>query len=132
MERKTITSPDAPAAIGAYSPAVRIDGAGGLVFCSGQLGMDPKTGELVEGGVEAQAEQAMANLGALLEASGLGWGSVVRATLYLTDMADFAKVNAVYAKRFPNNPPARVAIGVAALPKGAAFEVDAIAVAAAL
>lgn len=129
MKRRSLQSPDAPAAIGAYSPAVHVQAAHEMVFFSGQIGMDPASGELVEGGVEAEAERALQNLEALVAASGLGLSNIVRATLYLVDMADFAKVNAIYAARFEEEPPARVAIAVAALPKGASFEIDAIAVA---
>src|SRR5581483_8640049 len=100
----------------------------GMCFLSGQVGLDPKTGELVPGGVAEQAEQVMKNLNAVLEAAGLGFGNVVRCTIYLMDMADFGKVNEVYGRYFPKNPPARATVQVAGLPKGARVEIDAIAV----
>jgi 2-iminobutanoate/2-iminopropanoate deaminase len=113
----------APAAIGPYSQAV---GAGRLVLCSGQLGADPSTGELAEG-VEAQAERAMRNVGAVLAAAGLGYGDVVKSTIFLIDMADFTTVNAVYARFFTAPFPARSTVGVAALPRGARIEIEALA-----
>lgn len=128
MKRRTIHTPAAPAAIGAYSPAVHVTGMSEMIFVSGQIGLDPKTGELVEGGVEAEAECALRNLEAVLGAAGFSLSDVVRATLYLTNMSDFPRVNGVYGARFSGEAPARVAIGVAALPKGASVEIDAIAV----
>ena len=113
----------APAAIGPYSQAV---GAGRLVLCSGQLGADPSTGELAEG-VEAQAERAMRNVGAVLAAAGLGYRDVVKSTIFLVDMADFTTVNAVYARFFTAPFPARSTVGVAALPRGARIEIEALA-----
>ena len=127
MERKTIQSANAPAPVGAYSQAVQLTSAAELVFVSGQLGMNPETGELVSGGVEAEAACAMKNLGAILESAGMSMANIVRATLYLKNMGDFAKVNAIYAAQFDGEFPARVAIEVAALPKNALFEIDAIA-----
>ena len=120
-----IKSPNAPAPVGPYSQASR---AGGLVFASGQLGLDPATGRLAEG-LEAQMEQAMRNLGAVLEAAGSCWERVVKTTIYLTDMSRFAAVNAVYARYFGAEAgfPARATIGVAALPTGALVEVEAVA-----
>jgi 2-iminobutanoate/2-iminopropanoate deaminase len=97
------------------------------VFCSGQLGLDPATGDLVEGGVEAQAERALRNLQAVLDAAGATFGDVVKTTIFLVDIADFAAVNAVYARFMPDPPPARSTVGVAALPKGGRVEVEAIA-----
>lgn len=127
MHKTPVATSAAPSAIGAYSQAVSVAAASRMVFLSGQIGLDPATGALVEGGVEAEAECALRNLAAVLGASGLGLEHVVRATLYLTDMEDFARVDALYAARFPGVAPARVAIGVAALPRGARFEIDAIA-----
>ncbi|WP_320668984.1 Rid family detoxifying hydrolase [Patulibacter defluvii] len=122
-DRRPITAPDAPAAIGPYVHAVA---AGGFAFCSGQVPLDPVSGELVGTTPAEQAEQALRNLQAVVEASGATMADVVRATVYLTDMAAFAEVNEVYARWFAADPPARAAVGVAALPKGAQVEVDAI------
>ncbi len=124
---RIISTDKAPAAIGPYSQAVAITG-GETVFCSGQIPLDPRTMTLVgEGDVEAQTEQVMTNLGAVLEAAGCGFGDVVRTTIFLKDMGDFAKVNAIYAKRFADNPPARACVEVARLPKDVLVEIDAIA-----
>ncbi len=123
MNRHAIATAGAPAAIGPYSQAIAIDD---LVFCSGQLGLDPATGALVEG-VEAQAERSMRNLVAVLEAAGLAMAAVVKTTVFLVDMADFAAVNAVYARFMPDPPPARSTVAVAALPKGGLVEIEAIA-----
>ena len=102
--------------------------AGELVFCSGQIGIDPATGALVEGGVEAEAERALRNLAAVLDAAGLGLADVAKATIFLADIADFAAVNAVYARFMPDPPPARTTVAVAGLPRGARVEIEAIAV----
>lgn len=123
MTRQAVSTTSAPAAIGPYSQGITIDG---LTFCSGQLGLDPATGELAEG-VEAQAERSLRNLGAVLEAAGLAMADVVKTTLFLVDMADFAAVNAVYARFMPDPPPARSTVAVAALPKGGLVEIEAIA-----
>jgi 2-iminobutanoate/2-iminopropanoate deaminase len=123
MTRQAIATALAPAAIGPYSQAVAVDG---LLFCSGQLGLDPATGELVEG-VEAQAERALRNLAAVLDAAGAAWADVVKTTIFLADIGDFATVNAVYARFMPDPPPARSTIQVAALPKGGRVEIEAIA-----
>ncbi|HXI81837.1 MAG TPA: RidA family protein [Verrucomicrobiae bacterium] len=123
MTRQAIQTNGAPAALGPYSQAIR---SGDLVFCSGQIGLDPATAELVDG-VEAQAERALRNLQAVLDAAGLGLDDVVKTTIFLTDVADFAAVNAVYAKFMPEPPPARSTVGIAALPKGALVEIEAIA-----
>jgi 2-iminobutanoate/2-iminopropanoate deaminase len=123
MTRQAISTPDAPAAIGPYSQAIAV---GDLVFCSGQLGLDPGTGELVAG-VEAQAERALRNLTAVLAAAGAAWGDVVKTTIFLADIADFAAVNAVYATFMPDPPPARSTFAVGALPKGGRIEIEAIA-----
>jgi 2-iminobutanoate/2-iminopropanoate deaminase len=127
MSRKVIHSDDAPKAIGPYSQAVQVP-AGTMTFLSGQIPLDPKTMNMVEGDVVAQAERVMANLEAVLQAAGLGFQHVVRSTIYLTDLNDFAKVNEVYGKRFAGAPPARATVQVAALPRGSKVEIDAIAV----
>jgi len=123
-ERRTHNSAQAPAAVGPYSHAVS---ANGLVFASGQLGLDPTTSKLVDGGVEAQARQALTNLRAVAEAAGTSLELAVKVNVYLTDMADFQAVNAIYTEFFPGDqPPARAAVAVAALPLGGVFEVDAV------
>jgi 2-iminobutanoate/2-iminopropanoate deaminase len=122
--RKVIRTDGAPKAIGPYSQGVV---GGGCVWVSGQIALDPATGALVEGGVEEQARQALDNLRAVLEAAGTGLDRVVRATVYLTDLGDFDRVNRVYATYFDTDPPARVCIEVSRLPKGAAVEIDAVA-----
>lgn len=121
--REPVTALGAPAAIGPYSHAVR---AGGLLFCSGQIPLDPESGELVPGGPAEQARRCLANLEAVCAAAGASLGDAVRVTVYLTDIDAFAEVNEVYADAFEVEPPARVAIGVAALPRGAQVEMDAI------
>lgn len=125
MDRHPISTAGAPGAIGPYSQAI---GAGRLLLCSGQVGLDPATGELVAGGVAEQAERALRNLGAVLDAAGLGFADVVKTTCFLVDMADFAAFNEVYGRFMPDPPPARSTVAVAALPKGARVEIDAIAV----
>jgi 2-iminobutanoate/2-iminopropanoate deaminase len=122
-KRHAISASGAPAALGPYSHAI---GFGDLVFCSGQLGLDPATGELADG-VEAQAERALSNLMAVLDAAGLGPADVVKTTIFLADMADFPKVNAVYGRFFPEPYPARSTVQVAALPKAGLVEIEAIA-----
>ena len=124
MTRQAIATSGAPAAIGPYSQAIAVDG---LLFCSGQLGLDPESGSLVEGGVEAQAERSLKNLAAVLDAAGLGWADVVKTTIFLADIADFATVNAVYGRFMPDPPPARSTVQVAALPKGGLVEIEATA-----
>ncbi len=124
MTRQAVSTGGAPAAIGPYSQGIAVDG---FVFCSGQLGLDPATGELVPGGVEAQAERALRNLAAVLDAAGATMGDLVKTTIYLADIGDFATVNAVYAKHMPNPPPARSTFAVGALPKGGLVEIEAIA-----
>ncbi len=123
MTRTAISTMGAPAAIGPYSQAIVGEG---LIFCSGQLGIDPATGELVDG-VEAQTERALRNLGAVLDAAGATMADVVKTTIFLADIADFAIVNAVYARYVSDPPPARSTFAVAALPKGARIEIEAIA-----
>jgi 2-iminobutanoate/2-iminopropanoate deaminase len=125
MIRDAIRTTDAPAAIGPYSQGIFTEN---LVFCSGQIGLDPATGELVDGGVEAQAERALQNLTAVLDAGGCTWADVVKTTLFLADIADFAAVNAIYGKRMPDPPPARSTFAVGALPKGARIEIEATAI----
>lgn len=121
--REPVTAPDAPAAVGPYSHAVR---AGGLLFCSGQVPLDPKTGELVGRTAAEQAGRCLENLAAVCNAAGATLGDAVRMTVYMTDIAAFSSVNEVYASFFETSPPARVAIGVAALPLGAKVEIDAV------
>jgi 2-iminobutanoate/2-iminopropanoate deaminase len=123
MTRQAISTGGAPGAIGPYSQAIR---SGDMVFCSGQLGLDPASGELVDG-VEAQAERALRNLQSVLDAAGLGFDDVVKTTIFLVDIGDFAVVNAVYAPFVPDPPPARSTVQVAALPKGGLVEIEAIA-----
>jgi 2-iminobutanoate/2-iminopropanoate deaminase len=124
--KRAIATEGAPAAIGPYSQAIEVS-SGKLIFCSGQIGLDPKTGQLVEGGVEAEAERAMQNLSAVLSAAGGSMASIVRTTIYLADMGDFGKVNGIYGRFFEGPPPARATVGVASLPRGARVEIDAIA-----
>ena len=125
MSHTAIQTPNAPAAVGPYSQAIR---AGNFVFCSGQLPLVPATGKIIEGDTAAQAEQSLKNLGAILKEAGLDYKNVVRATVYLTDLKDFQSVNAVYAKFFSAPFPARVCFEAKALPLGAKVEIDAIAV----
>ena len=121
---KIICSPNAPAALGPYSQAKL---CGNVLYTSGQLGMDPATGNLPEG-VEAQAEQALKNLGAILNEAGMDYADVVKTTVFLADINDFAAINAIYAEYFTGEAPARSCVQVAALPKGALFEIEAVAV----
>ena len=122
--KTVVSSADAPAAIGPYSQAI---GAGQLLFCSGQLPVVPKTGDLVAQDASAQARQVLENLGAVLKAGGSSYAHVVKTTVFLTDLNDFAAMNSVYCEFFPDAPPARSTIQVAALPKGAKVEIEAIA-----
>lgn len=119
-----IRTDNAPAPIGPYSQAIL---AGNELFCSGQIAIDPATGELTGNDAAAQAEQVLKNLGAVLQAAGMHFSNVVKTTIYLVDMNDFAAVNTVYAKAFDESKPARSTVAVAALPKGALVEIDAIA-----
>ena len=122
---RTIHTTAAPAAIGPYSQAVA---AGAYLFTSGQIGLDPATGELVAGGVQAQTRQVMANLAAVLAAAGLAFGDVVKTTIFLAEMNDFGVVNTVYGEAFEGlAPPARSTVAVAALPRGARVEIEAVA-----
>jgi 2-iminobutanoate/2-iminopropanoate deaminase len=123
--RTVIATKNAPGAIGPYSQAIR---AGNLLFCSGQVALDPVTGELVApDDVAAQTRRVLDNLGAVLEAGGASWDSVVRVTIFLIDMNDFATVNSIYGERFRAAPPARATVQVSALPRNARVEIDAIA-----
>jgi 2-iminobutanoate/2-iminopropanoate deaminase len=123
MTRHAVSTSGAPAAIGPYSQGIA---SGDLVFCSGQLWLDPVSGEIVEG-VEAQAERALRNLAAVLDAAGCSWGDVVKTTIYLASIGDFAAVNGVYARYMADPPPARSTFAVGALPKGGLIEIEAIA-----
>ncbi len=122
--KEIICAQNAPAAIGPYSHAVQ---TGNLLFASGQIPLVPETGRLAEGGIEAQANQVLDNLCAVLAAAGMDFSNVVKTTVFLTDLQDFAAVNAVYAARFPSAPPARSCVQVAALPAGAKMEMELIA-----
>ena len=126
IQRRTVSTDQAPAAIGPYSQAIV---GGGFVHCSGQVALDPATGKLVgEGDVEAQAEQVLTNLAAVLAAAGTSFERVVKCTVYLADMNDFTKVNAVYARHFSGDePPARATVQVSRLPKDALVEIDCMA-----
>ena len=122
--KKIIFTEKAPKAIGPYSQAIRTES---MVFTAGQLGLDPATGELVEGGIEAQTRQTLTNLKHVLEASDSALNYVVKTTVFLKDMNDFPRMNAVYAGFFPKDPPARSTVAVAALPKGALVEIEVVA-----
>jgi 2-iminobutanoate/2-iminopropanoate deaminase len=122
-QREAVTALGAPAAIGPYSHAVR---AGGLLFCSGQVALDPETGELTGDTVADQTRRCLENLTAVCSAAGTSLADAVRMTIYLTDMGSFAQVNEAYATYFEADPPARVTVGVVGLPKGAQVEIDAV------
>lgn len=124
MRSKTVRSDAAPKAIGPYSQATQ---AGELLFCSGQIGMDPATGEVVEGGTREQTRRALENLAAVLSAAGCTMEDVVKTTVFLADLSDFTTMNDVYSGYFDASPPARSTVEVAALPKGATVEIEAIA-----
>lgn len=123
--KEMISTDKAPGAIGPYSQAVKVNG---MLFCSGQIPIDPVTGEFVEGGVVEQTEQVFRNLTAVLEAGGAGLESVVKTTVFLVDMNDFAAMNEVYAKYFDSNKPARATVQAARLPRDAKVEIECIAV----
>jgi 2-iminobutanoate/2-iminopropanoate deaminase len=123
--KRAVATEGAPAAIGPYAQAIV---AGDLVFLSGQIGLDPASGTLVEGGIEAETRRVLENLRAVAAAAGVGLDDVVRTTVFLTDLADFPRVNQTYAEFFREPFPARATVGVAALPRGAHVEIDAIAV----
>ncbi len=125
QKREVVTCDSAPKAIGPYSAAIKTCGK---VYVSGQIGLDPETGFMVEGGVPAQTRQVLKNMSAILESAGSSLQKVVKTTVFLTDMADFSQMNTVYAEFFVQEPPARSAIQVVALPKGALVEIEAIAV----
>lgn len=124
MSKKVISTQAAPTAIGPYSQAIM---AGDLIFCSGQIPLDPLTGVMVEGGIEEQARQVMKNLGEVLKAAGANYADLVKTTIYLTDLNFFPQVNDIYAGYLGDKPPARATVEVAALPKGALVEIDGIA-----
>ena len=130
MNRKAVRTAEAPAAIGPYSQAIAVPFESGrqMVFCSGQIALDPSTGVLVEGDVAAQTRRTLDNLTAVLAAAGGRLSDIVRTTIYLASMDDFAQVNAVYAERFTREPPARSTIQAARLPRDAKVEIDAIAI----
>jgi 2-iminobutanoate/2-iminopropanoate deaminase len=123
-EKETIKTEKAPAAIGPYSQGIR---AGSFVFTAGQIGLDPGTGETVPGGIEAETRRVLQNLGQVLEAAGSSLDRVVKTTVFLRDMGDFAQMNSVYAEFFTGGFPARSTVQVAALPRGAAVEIEAVA-----
>jgi len=125
MTKQVITTADAPAAIGPYSQAIRV---GNLVFTSGQIPLHPQTGDIVGETAAAQARQVLQNLQAVLQAAGASLQQVVKTTIFLTDLSQFAAVNAVYAEFFPENLPARSTVQVAALPRGVQVEIEAIAI----
>ena len=131
MQRSIVRTAQAPAAIGPYSQAVVVPvGSDGtrMIFCSGQIALDPELGVLVDGDVTVQTRQVLDNLGAVLAAAGARFADVVRCTIFLASMDDFGAVNAVYGERFPSDPPARATIQAARLPRDARVEIDAIAV----
>jgi 2-iminobutanoate/2-iminopropanoate deaminase len=124
--KKIISTSDAPAALGPYSQAVRV---GSTIYCAGQIPLDPKTGQIVAGGIDAQTRRVMDNITAVLKAEDLTFESIVKTTIFLVDLADFQTVNEIYGSYFKQAPPARSTVQVAALPKGARVEIEAIAVA---
>jgi len=124
MKLEILHSDKAPAAIGPYSQAVK---CGGMLFCSGQIPLDPATGEMVSGDVTVQAERVMNNIAAVLTAAGAGFDDVIKTTIFLVDMADFAAVNVVYGNRFPSHKPARSTVAVKSLPRGALLEIEVVA-----
>jgi 2-iminobutanoate/2-iminopropanoate deaminase len=129
MQHSTVRTGEAPAAIGPYSQATTVwIGHKKMVFCSGQIAIDPATGAMSDGDVETQTRRVLDNLGAVLAAAGGHFADIVKTTIYLADMNDFAAVNAVYGERFPHNPPARATVQAARLPRDAKVEIDAIAI----
>ena len=124
MQRKSVNTTNAPAAIGPYSQAIRI---GNFLYTSGQISLDPKTMEMITGNIELETEKVLQNIEAILRAEGLNFGHVIKTTVYLTDLSEFTRMNQVYEKFFSNTKPARACVQVAALPKGAKVEIDAIA-----
>jgi 2-iminobutanoate/2-iminopropanoate deaminase len=129
MPHAIVASPAAPKAIGPYSQAVLVEKGGArTLYCSGQIPLDPATGELVGGDIAAQAERVLQNVEAVLAAAGMDFADVVKTTVFLADLADFARMNEVYGRRFPSAPPARSTVQVAALPRGARVEIEVVAV----
>ena len=124
--KKIISTGDAPAAIGPYSQAIR---SGSMLFCAGQIPLDPKSGQIVSDDIGEQTKRVLENIGAILKAEHLNFGNVVKTTIFLTNMADFQTVNEIYAAYFRENPPARSTVGVSALPKGAKVEIEVLAMA---
>ena len=124
MERQAISTEGAPKAIGPYSQAIRI---GDFIFCAGQAGLEPATGNLVKGGIEAETLRVLQNLSAVLEAAGSSMSRVVKTTVFITNMDEFQKMNAVYAEFFPTPPPARSTVQVSRLPKDACVEIEVVA-----
>jgi 2-iminobutanoate/2-iminopropanoate deaminase len=123
--KKVISTPEAPAAIGPYSQGVRV---GSVIYFSGQIPFDPKTGQLVSGGIDVQTRRVMENIGGLLKAGGLGFDNIVKTTIYLADIGDFQAMNEIYGSYFKQAPPARTTIQAGALPRGARIEIEVIAV----
>jgi 2-iminobutanoate/2-iminopropanoate deaminase len=121
MKKEIISTDQAPKAIGPYSQGVK---AGGFLFLSGAIALEPVSGEMCQGGIAAETETVMKNIAALLAASGLGFGDVVKTVIYLANMGDFATVNAIYGRHFPEQPPARVTVEVQGLPRGALVEIE--------
>ena len=124
MQKKPVKTTEAPEAIGPYSQAIRI---GDFLYTSGQISLDPKTMEMITGNIELETKKVLQNIEAILSAEGLNFGHVIKTTVYLTDLSEFARMNQVYEKFFSNTKPARACVQVAALPKGAKVEIDAIA-----
>ena len=124
MQKKPVKTTEAPEAIGPYSQAIRI---GDFLYTSGQISLDPKTMEMITGNIELETEKVLQNIEAILSAEGLNFGHVIKTTVYLTDLSEFTRMNQVYEKFFSNTKPARACVQVAALPKGAKVEIDAIA-----
>lgn len=124
--KKIISTADAPAAVGPYSQAVRV---GSTIYCAGQIPLDPKSGQIVSGGIDVQTRRVMENITAVLKAEGLTFDSIVKTTIFLMDLADFQVVNEIYGSYFKQQPPARSTVQVAGLPKGARVEIEVIAVA---
>ena len=124
MQKKSVKTTEAPEAIGPYSQAIRI---GDFLYTSGQISLDPKTMEMITGNIELETEKVLQNIEAILSSEGLNFDHVIKTTVYLTDLSEFARMNQVYEKFFSNTKPARACVQVAALPKGAKVEIDAIA-----
>jgi 2-iminobutanoate/2-iminopropanoate deaminase len=124
--KKIISTPDAPAAVGPYSQAVRV---GSIIYCAGQIPLDPKSGQIVSGGIDAQTRRVLDNVTAVLKAEDLTFDNIVKTTIFLMDLADFQTVNEIYGSYFKGQPPARSTVQVAGLPKGARIEIEVIAMA---